>query len=290
MFDIIRVLIALAGSAFCGAYDLKTTEIPDAVPIGMIIVGIAMHAYESFVSLSITPLLNSLTITGIFFVFSLFMYYRGYWGGGDGELLIAIGALLPTAPSTPEIAQTVSTAIPFSLNFFFNVFLVGAVYSLFYAIVFAAKDRKTREAVFSGMKGDAKIIAALAFAIFAILFFATTFSGVPAYMQSYSVFAAISFLVLIIVYRFAKIVEKQGFYRRIPVSCLKQGDMLGEDLPKLKIYKKLIRGLTAAEVKRIKAVKKFVVIREGVRFGPVFPMALAITIFYGNAILMFLSF
>lgn len=45
-----------------------------------------------------------------------------------------------------------------------------------------------------------------------------------------------------------------------------------------------IRGLTEAEVKKIREKKDKVEVREGVRFCPVFPIAVIITILYGNLI------
>ena len=88
-------------------------------------------------------------------------------------------------------------------------------------------------------------------------------------------------IILYILYRLAKIVDA-SFFRKISSKDLKVGDMIGEDIPRLKIGKKLIRGLTAAEVKRIQKMKKTVLIREGIRFGPVFPIALLLTVLYGN--------
>ena len=58
--------------------------------------------------------------------------------------------------------------------------------------------------------------------------------------------------------------------------------MIGEDIEKLNIRKKIIRGLTKEEVRKIRKIKKTVWIREGVRFGPVFPISILVTLFIGN--------
>ena len=81
---------------------------------------------------------------------------------------------------------------------------------------------------------------------------------------------------------------RKGFYKKIPVKDLKVDDMLGENIPKLSLSQKILRGLTAEEVKKIKKLKKYVVIKEGIRYGPVFPIALILTLIYGDLVLLFL--
>ena len=61
-----------------------------------------------------------------------------------------------------------------------------------------------------------------------------------------------------------------------------------EDIPKLKLYSKLIRGLTQTEINKIRKIKKHVYVRDGVRSGIVFPINLLITIIYGNVLLVIL--
>ena len=63
--------------------------------------------------------------------------------------------------------------------------------------------------------------------------------------------------------------------------------MLGEDIPRLRLYKKYIKGLTAEQIKRIKRVKRYVTIREGIRYGIVFPLSLVFTLFLGDFFLLF---
>jgi hypothetical protein len=65
--------------------------------------------------------------------------------------------------------------------------------------------------------------------------------------------------------------------------------MLGEDIPKLRLYRKYIKGMTKEQVAKIKKNKRYVVIREGVRYGIVFPLALLFTLFFGDFFLLFFS-
>ena len=225
MFELLLTAIALIGGFSAGIYDLITTNIPDKVCILMISSGIALHILNGFLTGDFTSLLFSLIFGDTLLIFSLLMYYFGQWGGGDGELLIAIGVLLPNLSFSKSY-------FPFAISFFINSFFVGVVYSILYVIIFAFKDRSVRR-------------------------------------------------------NFLKIF-KSGFYKKIPVSKLKVDDMIGEDIPRLKIYKKFLRGLSKEEVKKIKKIKKYVIIREGIRYGIVFPLALLFTLFFGDFFFLFL--
>jgi Flp pilus assembly protein protease CpaA len=220
MFELVLISIALIGTGFAGYWDLKTTNVPDLLIIGMIIVAIILHATQGFMIGDFTNLINAFRYGGLFLLFGLIMYFTGQWGGGDGETLVAIGFLIPTA-------TFVKTLLPFSLSYFVNMLLVGIVYSLIYVAYFVIKN--------------------------------------PQYAGSI----------------------RKGFYKKIPVSKLKIDDMIGEDIPKLKIYKKFIRGLTKKEVQKIKKMKKYVIIREGIRFTPVFFISLIITLLFGDILLSF---
>lgn len=79
-----------------------------------------------------------------------------------------------------------------------------------------------------------------------------------------------------------KVLLTKGYYRKISVRKLKVDDMIGEDIPRLKIYKRFIRGLTKKEVGKIKKMKKYVIIKEGIRYGIVFPLTLLFTLLFGD--------
>jgi len=50
------------------------------------------------------------------------------------------------------------------------------------------------------------------------------------------------------------------------------------------------RGLTEKEVRKIRRTKKYVVIKDGIRFVPVFPITLVISILFGNIFFLFFMF
>lgn len=278
IFSYVYIAIALGGGVICGLYDLKTTNMLDKLAIAMIISGLGLHALESILTGSVMPLALSLIASGAFFAFGLFMYKAGYWGGGDGEILVAIGSLIPYAPFPQALSLS---SLSFSLDFFINSFIVGGFYSILYAGAVGLMNEKVRKAFSTKMKAEAGGTAAVTIGTFLLLtsalymFPASGLSFFPAMT------AALLFFMLVL-FKFAKVVEDVGFYRRIPSSKLKVDDMIGEDLPKLKIYKKIIRGLTPKEVAMIRKLKKFVLVREGVRYSIVFAIALAFTLLFGS--------
>jgi len=81
---------------------------------------------------------------------------------------------------------------------------------------------------------------------------------------------------------YGKLVEKICFIKRVPVSKLKIGDVLLEN--------KLWEGISAAELRKIRKQKKYVWIKEGVRFAGVFPITLLLYHFQGCMFFSVLNF
>jgi len=284
MFEIFCLIVALFGSCIAGAYDLKTTEIPDWIPYLMILVGIILNSFESLVQWNFSIILNSIIIGLGFLGFGFLMYYTGQWGGGDAKLLSAIGFLLPNLPT--NLSKSV---LPFPVSFLFNLFLVGAAYMIFYAFVLALIKRKILLRFFEDVKASYKIFtlgSLLLFFSFVLISFILSlylkvrFELIGSIKYSLLTIAFTSLIFLL--WKFAKTVEKFGFRQRIPVSKLKVGDVLENS--------KLWEGLTQKEVEKIKrSGKKYVVIKEGVRFAPAFPLALIFTLYFGDMLLILLN-
>jgi len=269
MFELLLIAIALIGSFAAGLYDLKTTNIPDTLCIFMIIAGLAIHSFYAFTTGDFSTLINSLLFGGLFLAFGLLMYFTGQWGGGDGELLVAIGILLPNL-------TIVKTFFPFAISFFINSFFIGAIYSIAYSLVLSYKNPAVSKNFFYSIK-DPFYLASLAILL---LFSITSFFY-------FKILSIVFFLIFILVlfWKYAKSIEL-GFYKRIPVSKLRVDDMLGEDIPRLRMHKNLIKGLTKTQVQKIKKIKRYVIIKEGIRYGLVFPLALLFTLLFGDIFLL----
>jgi len=259
MFELFRLTIALLGTLIAGIWDLKTTDIPDKLLFSMIAAGFAFAVLEGAITGDWNALIACTLVSALFGIFAFLMYHAGAWGGGDGALLVAAGSLLPVWPFPSPF-----DFLPFPLVYFASVFFFGFFYSLFYLIYLLRKNRSAKKCFF-------KKFSALRIAYVPIIFSLLVFF----YFVPFPLFLLLG-LVLILapfVYALSSISEKL-FYRSIQTKALRPGDMIGQDIPQLKISKRRIRGLTQKEVTAIRKIRKRVLIRTGVRYGIVFFLAL----------------
>lgn len=286
VLEFISLFVAFVGSSIAALFDLKTTEIPDEIPDVMIAVGLIFAGVQAYQQWDAWPFLNS-AIAGLGLLgFGFIMYHFGQWGGGDAKLLAGIGFLIPKLPGgfIPE------SFLPFPLVFLFNLFLVGAVYMLVYAFVFALMNKKIIFEFKKGMKSISKHLILFSIALFVIFVFFNFYLSrafytpiTPVELLENSFLPLIGTIALFVVWKFAKVVEEVGFKKKIPVSKLRVGDVLLES--------KVWEGITEKELNKIKkSGKRHVVIKEGVRFGPSFPLALLFTLFFGNGLLLLMNF
>ncbi len=282
VFDLVLLAIALVGSSAAAIYDLKTTEVPDWLFYVMGGLGLIFSIIQALSTNNFLTLENATIFSLGLFGFGFLMYKTGQWGGADAVLLGLIGFMVPQLPS----GFLTNLIFPFPISFLFNVFLIGAAYMIVYAIIFAYRT-KTLFGIFSKeVKASARMLGMFS----TILFFALV--GITLYMNSIfflnlntlqifrlSIVPIIFLIGLLLFYKFAQIIEKFGFRKKIPISKLRVGDML--------MSKKELVGITPEQLHRIKkSKKKFVWIKEGVRFAPAFPLALLYTVFFGDAILL----
>ncbi|MCD6402950.1 MAG: prepilin peptidase [Candidatus Aenigmarchaeota archaeon] len=277
MLDLIVFYVGLFLSSVAAAWDLKTTEIPDEIPYAIAIIGIFAHFLYSLNVHTFMPLVYSLVFGFVFLVIGFAMYYTGQWGGGDAKLLTAIGVSTYMIPT--------KDALPFPLDFFVNLFLVGSVYIIFYSLVLSIRNKKIWKEFIRKVKEEKKELIAYSFGVF-ILVFLSSFIFYSAYglkfnldVLLFSFTMSVVAFCLIVLLKFGRVVEDVGFKKRIRVSQLKVGDVLAES--------KVWEGLSQEEIMRIKKSKrKYVWIKEGVRFAPAFPLALVATHWVGNLLLL----
>lgn len=286
MFELILLLTALIGSVLAAVFDLKTTEIPDQIPYAMIAIALFLHLIQAILLRSFWSILSSLFWGLSLLGFGFLMYYLGQWGGGDAKILSAIGFLIPELPQNFGI----KLLFPFPLSYSFNVFLVGATYMLAYAFIIALIHKKILFKFLDDMKASSKVLSIGSLVLFISFFLINWFlakyfriSFDILFILKSSLLPLIATIALFVVWKFAKVVENVGFKKRIPISKLKVGDVLLES--------KLWEGISKKELTKIKkSGKKFVVVKEGVRFAGTFPLALLFTIYIGDGLLLFMRF
>ncbi len=258
MLEII-ILLAVVGSVIAGLWDLRTTEVPDPIPIGMVAIGIVFWIGNWLLTGDSTSLIVSLVVGTALLAAGLLLYKKGQWGGADAWILAAIGYMIPFYRGEIFI-------LPYILNFM----LVSIVYTVIYSIVIGLLNRKIFLYVKKDFIQNAKLLIAVPVTVIAVLFAASF-----ALPQTVGLSARLLPLIVLLMlfWRYALVIEKHVFRKKIPASRLRKGDVLenGNWV-----------GLTESQIKRLRKTKRFVVIKDGMRFVPVFAIALVLTLLYGN--------
>ncbi|MEM7816773.1 MAG: prepilin peptidase [Candidatus Aenigmatarchaeota archaeon] len=254
-FFTLAIATAISGTLIAGLWDLLTTEIPDEIPYFMASFGIFLWFIYMLTTGSTLEFLSSVFIGSIFLIYGYVLYKTGHWGGGDGALLASLGFLLP-------ILKTIEF---FPLHLFINLYLFGAAWIVIYSLVAGLANSKFRKIIKKEMLKDQ--MTRTYFLFFIVFLFLSV-------IDKNMLFASLLFALLIFYY-YGKLIEKYVFRKRIPSSQLKVGDVLADS--------KLWVGIGEDEVKEIKEKKKFVEIKEGVRFGLAFFLALIFTLIFGGS-------
>jgi Flp pilus assembly protein protease CpaA len=273
MLELLAFFVALAGTIIASYYDLRTTEVPDLLPIFMIASGILINALNFFLTKDPKNFFLSLINGTLFSAVGFSMYFAGQWGGGDAFLLAAIGFLIPRN-------LFIKNDFPFFFTYLINLFFLGSIYMIIYSIFFALKSKKAIR-IFKGQIKKFSLPLCMLFFLFLLISSAL----------SYLVFASMNIKIvlltstisffLVILWLFSKSIEKL-FIRKIPISKLKVGDVLLES--------KRWNGITEKKLEEIKkSGRKYVYVKSGICFAPAFPIALVFTMLCGNSIVMLLN-
>ena len=259
MFEIFAILLAFIGSTVAGIWDLFTTEVPDEVLAVMISFGIFTWYIHALTAGDFVPLFFSLTIGTFVLALGLILYKFGHWGGADAWLLAAIAYIIP-----------IYNGGIFMFDYIFNFLIVSSAYMIIYASILGIMNRGVFSYFVDDIKNNWKILAFILVILWGsliIFVFAYRILTLPLI----EVLVLITLLVLF--WRYAKVIDKRVFRKRVRTSELRVGDVLDDMIWK---------GITESDIKRIRRDKKFVVIKEGIRLVPAFPIALVVTLLFGN--------
>ncbi len=295
IFEYLLFITACTGALIGGLVDLKTTEIPDRIPLATFLIALALHIMRAVVVHDASLLLHAFETALVFLVIGYVLFHLGQWGEADVLLLAAIGFAVPRPFHFFDQSLTMVEAI-YPLVFLLNLFIAGAIYSIFFALGYALMKQADFTQLIKMLSSKKKmififtslpIIAAAPFIIFIrspVLFYlilrqAILFSG--------------GILLLLILLEFARWVDTKVFTQYIPIKRLKAGDVLAEPIvvENKKYDSKLFVGLEEDDIARIKdAYKKgklrtekkgYIKIKEGVRYALSFFFALILTWKYG---------
>jgi len=272
MIEWILAAIGVAGFGLAGYWDLKTTEFPDWLPYSMIILALAVRGVAAWLLADWSIITSSVLIGVAFLALGLAMYFLKQWGDGDAWLLGALGFLFPN-PS----GFAYSGVFPFPVAMLFNFFLVAFAYIIVYSVALSF----TRPDIYRGFirsfrrdyKGAVVLVggATAAYLAFLLAMFFTFSLTPPSPLLAASFPALVAFIVVFS--RYGMYIEKNLFKRRIPVSRLRAGDVpVGGKW----------RVLSLKEVRALKRRGGHIWIKEGVRFAPVFVIALIVILLLGD--------
>ena len=261
MLETIAILIAFIGSVIAAIWDLFTTEVPDEVLALMAGAGISIWFFYGVITTDFAPLVNSVIFgTGILAIGWL-MYKKGHWGGADACLFASIAYLIPFYSGTL-----------FMPTYIFNFLLVGAIYMVIYALVLGIKNRWVFSYFVKDVRENSRLVLSLLCFVSLFVVFFTTTAGFN--------YLSLLLIGMVFFWRYGVVIEKHVFRRRVKTKDLRVGDV---------VENMIWRGITEREIKRLQKKRKYVVIKEGVRFIPAFPIALVLSLLYGNLMFLFFS-
>jgi len=270
MLEIILFAVGLVGFGLAGYYDLRYTEFHDILPYSLIVIVLLIRGVFAFLSSDFSILINS-AITGLLFLgLGFILYLTKQWGDGDAWLLGCFGFLF-SDPQSMLFLNGFNSLVPFQLAALFNFFIISVVYIILYSFVIGLRTPGIYKDFTSAMNSNKKklygslslpiLVLAAAFYFFLIAFYQYSF-----------IFSLLTLLLVCLVFfgYYTKSLEKLAFRKKISSRKLKEGDVL---------IGNRWRSLT-------KRTKKYVYIKEGVRFAPVFIITLLVTALYGGLLFL----
>ncbi|MBI2148212.1 prepilin peptidase [Candidatus Woesearchaeota archaeon] len=284
LFWYFLVIVALIWITFATITDIKKREVPDWLNYSLIAIGLGSRLIYSLITGKYSYILYGLLGAAIFFGIANFMYYTKQWGGGDGKLLIGLGAMFGNYETTSLFNPIIK--LPFLATLIINIIIAGTVYGLLYAAYLGSKNSKNffKEFKKQNFKHFRIIIPIIILSI--VVFY---------FILDRNIFIPLSLLLLVLVsaillIQIIKVIEDISLYKMIDVKKLVEGDWLASDVIKNnKIICKVRNiGLTKEDIIGLKKNKiNKVLVKEGIPFIPGFLFGFIISIVFGDLLFLF---
>jgi Flp pilus assembly protein protease CpaA len=278
--EVFLIVLGLVWIIFASLEDLKKREIANWLNISLIIFALGFRFFYSlFFGIEngegFMFLWQGILGLGVFFIIGNLFYYGRLFAGGDANLMIALGAVLPFSLSTFE---NISVGVSFLLLFL----LWGAIYGISWSIYLGIKNKDNFKKEFKKQFNKNKKMLYLS-VVLGILFLALGFIEV--------MFVAFGILIFILPYFWflAKSIDEVSMVKLVDPGKLTVGDWLYKDINvKGKTIKADWNGLTEEEIKLLKKQKKKVKVRYGIPYAPVFFFSfLTLVVLWLNGLLNF---
>jgi len=262
------VIIGLLWILFASVQDIKSREVSNWLNFSLIIFALGIRFFYSlFEAGHFMVFYQGLIGLGIFLVLGNLFYYARLFGGGDAKLMIALGAVLP-------FGLIFSVNLNIFIWFLALFLLVGAVYGSVWSVVLMIINFKKFKLEFSKLFYENKKL------VFIVMIFGILIIGLGIYDLLFS-FLGCMVLFLPFLYIYAKSVDESCMVKKVLVKNLTEGDLLYRDvLVGTKKVEASWEGLDASEIKKIRKFKKFVLIRQGIPFVPVFLISYLVLVYF----------
>lgn len=269
MYEIIFLgVLAFIWILFATIQDLRFREVANWLNFSLIIFALGFRFFWCLFSEGgFGFFYQGLIGLGIFFILGNLFYYGRIFAGGDAKLMIALGAILP-------FTESFYFNLRIFIGFLFLFVFVGAVYGLLWSIYLAIKNKKSLTKNFPKNIRENKRLFYLAGVFSSLMFFFGFFNYLFFLVAIFVLFLPFS-------YFFAKTLEECCMIVKIPSSQLREGDWILEDIKlQNKTIKKDWEGISQADIKLIKGKVKFVKIKQGIAFVPVFLISFLILLYF----------
>ncbi|MFT4892397.1 MAG: hypothetical protein ACI8Z7_000169 [Candidatus Nanohaloarchaea archaeon] len=274
MFVVFSHIIAFSVLFTASVFDLKTTEVPDSLNVVGVLAGIGLHFMASVRYIDYTAFFSSMVVSapvqwffslgeplawslGIGLAFSVYgwgLYFLGMWGGADAFAMSVLGFAAPYAVSGASLIYPISV--------FAAVLVAGFLYTLGFGFFKLLHNPGIVQETWSEIKQNERRVSLEVLG-------AAVISGVAALTSlELGLIYFISLLFMILLYRLFQNIQNTLMVREVAVEDLEGGEVLGED----EALGGKIEGIDQKDIDSIE--KESVEVREGIKFVPVFPLAL----------------
>ena len=257
------IAVGLIAVIFASIQDLKKREVTNWISFSLIVFALGFRFFYSLFSGESFQDLNffyyGLIGLGIFLVIGHLFYYGRVFAGGDAKLMIALGTVLPLSNSFNE-------NLNLFVMFLFLFLVVGGIYGILWSFVLVVKHWKNfakeykKQFILYKKFMNSFFVSALLVIIIGIVF------------DMLVLYLGVILFLLPVVYIYAKAIDESCMVKKIKSSKLVEGDWIYNDIKIRRgvVVKAKWEGVSMKDILAIKKNKKFVLVREGIPFVPVF--------------------
>ena len=271
MLEVFLIILALIWLIFAVISDLKTREIPNWLNFSLIIFALGVRFFYSVFNDNWSFFVQGVFGFAVFFAIANLLYFSRFFAGGDAKLMMALGPIIPFGTSfLPNVNL--------SISFLFLFLMTGAVFGLIAILYLSFKDFNAIKGGFiRNVKTNKKT-----FYMFMIIGLIFMFLG---FFERLLFSLGILIFVMPYLYFYTKAIDRNMIVQ-MKTKNLTEGDWLNNDIKAGKnVIKANWQGLSKKEISLIRRKHKFVKIKIGIQYSPVFLMSfLAFVYFYLNGI------